>query len=82
MPEVDVCPECDETHIRVVASDTIQTDDADASKRYHCWKCGARFDEPAVREAHHCTKPKSGLAKRLYEADSLADLADHGGGPA
>jgi len=78
---VDVCPECDDTHFRATASNTNQTDDA-PRKTFHCWGCGARFDVPNTREAKHTTAPQCGLAKRLHEADSLAELADHGGGRA
>jgi len=70
---VETCPGCGETHFRSVVA---------ADERFHCWKCGERFDEPDVREANHTTGPRRGLAKDLDDVDSLEELAELGGGPA
>ncbi|PSQ06638.1 hypothetical protein BRC92_00265 [Halobacteriales archaeon QS_4_69_31] len=85
---VDICPGCGETHFRSVASSSINSTDA-SQMGFHCWKCGARFDEPDTKAAEHTTEPRRGSAKILYDAppdteiEDLPDLlAEHGGGSA
>ena len=84
---VDICPGCGETHFRSVSRGIGQADES--TSRFHCWKCGARFDEPDTKAAEHTTEPRRGSAKILHDAppdteiEDLADLlAEHGGGSA
>lgn len=62
---ITVCPECNNSKIRVCSSARYGTD----TPKYHCWGCGAHFDDPATREPRSTAPPGSDTVEMLLAAD-------------
>jgi transcriptional regulator with XRE-family HTH domain len=76
---ITVCPECDTPQIRRRTPDHPASASS-STKRWYCLNCQRSFDEPDERAPQATTGARSGLARKLDEADP-GDLVTDGGVP-
>lgn len=72
---VEVCPECFLQQFRARVGG-IGRPEPETDHAYHCWQCGANFDDPAERESTSRTG-LTGLPKTLEEMDADDLRAGH-----